>query len=344
MPQKKVFYNYRTSQSDDESKTPGVYPALVTNGPIIEYVGHYTLEDVEKAKKENGADIVDLGGKYLLPGFIDSHVHLLEFAIARDTNKLKLDLHGINTVDKLKICIREFAEQNTDLSHLLCKNWLPSDFEDKDILASTLAGLDTHKRPIIIEAADSHSSWCNQEAMEESSFPLKDIKEKWPHSLPDVTKYVKYDDKGNCCGRFSENAHLDYIHAYVATATYTGAELRKALGAAVHDYHKAGYTGIVGMYTKEYEWTALRQYMEEYKKKNGEYPLHMGVYWGIPDEKDHKKRQDAIIEASEMHYKYHPNEHPELVSISHSTASPVNGSLGEERESLTRIRAVRPGN
>ncbi|MEL9908060.1 MAG: amidohydrolase family protein [Desulfurococcus sp.] len=61
---------------------------IVANGRVI-YVGENKV--VETVIKTLGGELVDLGGRAILPGFIDSHLHLDELGMYLNM----LDLRGV---------------------------------------------------------------------------------------------------------------------------------------------------------------------------------------------------------------------------------------------------------
>ena len=62
---------------------------------------------------------VDLQGKMLLPGFHDSHVHLVGGGIELD----ECDLNGLVTLDQVLAKVREFAERHPDRKWIRGGGW-----------------------------------------------------------------------------------------------------------------------------------------------------------------------------------------------------------------------------
>ena len=61
--------------------------AVLVDGARVAWVGS---EEAAASLQDASMDVVDLGGRLLAPGFVDSHVHLTETALALST----LDLAG----------------------------------------------------------------------------------------------------------------------------------------------------------------------------------------------------------------------------------------------------------
>ncbi len=103
---------------------------------------------------------VDLKGKMLLPGFHDSHVHLASGGIELG----ECDLNGMTKEDEILGALKAYAERNPQKKWLRGGGW-----------PLTLSGGNPHKslldkivadRPVILDAFDGHSSWCNSRALE----------------------------------------------------------------------------------------------------------------------------------------------------------------------------------
>lgn len=309
LPQTKatVFHGGKVVQFDRHAKTVTEHDCLVSIGSTIIYVGSddetKVAELVQNVPLKN-VQHVDLKGRYLLPGFIDSHVHLLEFSLAKyEANKLSLK--GVKGVEAVKAAIMDYREKHSHLNVIICTDWLrDKDDKEDDIVAKTLDEVDS-EHPIIIEAADSHSSWCNQKTMDHAEFKLKDITDKYPYDPSKPNPQVKYDHDGKACGYFAESAHLVYVHKFLFDI-HTPEQRQEALKNACKLYHEAGYTGIVGMFTKQYEWDVLEEFMKQQKEDSGEYPFHYGTYWAAPD-------KAGVKEAIEWHKNHRKTGNKEFV-------------------------------
>ena len=80
----RIFYNGVIKTVDDAQ--PLVSAVCVQNG-IVMRTG--SDEEMLKYRTEN-TELIDLGGKFMMPGFIDSHMHML----ATYATSLELDLGG----------------------------------------------------------------------------------------------------------------------------------------------------------------------------------------------------------------------------------------------------------
>jgi predicted amidohydrolase YtcJ len=133
--------------------------ALAVKGDRIQWVGD---------NKDAGAyvgpatAVMDAGGHMLLPGFIDSHFHVL---LGGDPDVLRIQ-NG-NTLAEIQRQVREFATKRPDLKWIEVEGWNYSAFPHGTLpTARDLEGL-TGKRPAFLVAYDYHTIWMNREAMKE---------------------------------------------------------------------------------------------------------------------------------------------------------------------------------
>ena len=78
--------------------------AFLVDGEKFACVG--TIEEVLKAAGE-GCATVDLGGKTVLPGFNDSHLHLLNYAYGLS----KFDCSRASSIDEMVEQCRKYIEE-----------------------------------------------------------------------------------------------------------------------------------------------------------------------------------------------------------------------------------------
>jgi len=133
--------------------------AVAVKGDRILWVGDEAgiAEHVGSATR-----VLDAGGKMLLPGFIDSHFHVL---LGGNPDVLRIE-HG-NSLREIQEQVRNFAQQRPKLSWIELEGWNYSAFPHGTLpTAKDLEGL-TGGRPAFLVAYDYHTIWMNREAMRE---------------------------------------------------------------------------------------------------------------------------------------------------------------------------------
>ena len=108
-----------------------------------------------------GADIVDLAGGTLLPGFLDAHAH----PVFGGVQLLGCDLTGAETAPEYLAIVARFAAANPDRAWIVGGGWGMPAFPGG---VPTAAQLDSvvADRPVVLTNRDGHGVWVNSRAME----------------------------------------------------------------------------------------------------------------------------------------------------------------------------------
>ncbi len=132
--------------------------AVVVRDGRIAYVG-----DVAGAREEapRDAEVVDLHGGMLLPGFVDAHDHL---ACIASIIKVGVDIRGIRDPDEMAHVIGEYARANPQLEVIRGYGWVvphfPGSSPRRELLDRAVPD-----RPAYITSYDIHDGWFNTAAM-----------------------------------------------------------------------------------------------------------------------------------------------------------------------------------
>jgi predicted amidohydrolase YtcJ len=163
---------------EPESETPAIVADTVyTNGKIYtvnesqpwaeafaikdgEFLAVGTADDVAGVTADT-TKVIDLGGKVVLPGFIDLHHHLL--TVADGTSHLALQ--NPDDADAMLAEIKAYADANPDLPFVRGELWnlgvFPNDSPRKELLDAIVPD-----RPVYILSQSGHSAWVNSKALE----------------------------------------------------------------------------------------------------------------------------------------------------------------------------------
>lgn len=139
--------------------------AVAVKGDRIVWVG-----DETGVPSQVGAAtrVIDAGGKMLLPGFIDSHFHVL-----LGGNPEVLRVENANSLKEIQEQVRDFAKQRPALTWIEVEGWNYSAFPNGTLpTAKDLEGL-TGGRPAFLVAYDYHTIWMNRKAMREFGITRK---------------------------------------------------------------------------------------------------------------------------------------------------------------------------
>lgn len=106
--------------------------------------------------------VINAGGRLVLPGFIDSHFHVL---LGGNLDVLRIE-NG-NSLAEIQRQVREFARKRPELSWIEVEGWNYSAFPHGTLPTwKDLQGL-TGGRPAFLVAYDYHTIWMNREALRE---------------------------------------------------------------------------------------------------------------------------------------------------------------------------------
>src|SRR5229473_2733478 len=181
-------------------------------------------------------ETVDLGGRCVLPGFTDSHVHFPTWAVAQ--HEVKLD--GCTSLDE---AIARVRDSDVKGEVLRGHGWRSGDWPGgREPTKEDLDGV-TGSRPAALIAKDYHSLWLNSAALARAGGDLEV-----------AGGVVKRDENGEPTGVLREEAawrfkrlHLKIPDEEYVAAMRTGMKLAQSRGVTcVHD--KDGWLGAAGLW------------------------------------------------------------------------------------------------
>jgi predicted amidohydrolase YtcJ len=171
--------------------------ALAVQGAKIAAVGSDRALSAQWGSK---ARVVDLKGRTVIPGIIDSHMHMLFGALEIAGFNLSTPEHSITPVQPaaLVAAVRAYAVAHPQDSILIGR----ADFSSQQPTAPTAALLDeaVSDRPVIVHNSTEHSLWLNSKAL-----ALAGVTEQ-PVADPEEERYVMRDAIGKPTGLLLEAA------------------------------------------------------------------------------------------------------------------------------------------
>jgi predicted amidohydrolase YtcJ len=186
-PADRVFVNGRIWTGE---RDPSLVEALAVRGARILAVG--TSADVRRLSGR-GTDVVDLRGRFVAPGLIDSHLHLLGGSLSLE--QLRLD--DAFTFAVLAQRVKDWAAAHPDVHWVTGGGWTYAAFPDGLPSRLQLDAL-VPGRPAFLVSYDGHTGWASSAALRLASV-TRETKD------PPGGEIVR-DAKGEPTGVLKENA------------------------------------------------------------------------------------------------------------------------------------------
>ena len=104
---------------------------------------------------------IQLEGRFVLPGFIDGHVHPISAGIELS----ECGLGDFDTKEEILAAVKKCAEKNPDAKWVIGNTWQLPIFPNANPQKEWLDEI-VPDRPVLLTAADGHSIWVNSKALE----------------------------------------------------------------------------------------------------------------------------------------------------------------------------------
>jgi len=263
--------------------------AIAVRGDRIEAVGK-TL-DLAKLKGPQ-TEVIDLGGRFVMAGFNDAHLHLDDAG----STKLSVDLTGVKSLDDLRSRVAKKVEESKAGDWILGSGWDETLWPVK--MTPTRWDLDevSNGHPVFLGRIDGHIGVANTRALQLSSMTLASRDPQGGH--------IDRNENGELTGVLRETAQ-QAVFAVVPKPTH---QLRReGLELALADLAEHGVTSaqdyspnwenfqIYEELEKEgkltariSEWLPFDDSLEELDRKRESHPqgdlmLHTGMLKGFMD-------------------------------------------------------------
>jgi len=238
-----IFVNGNIYTVSDPALTEAV---AVANGKILA-VG--PNEDV-LLHKGSGTKIIDLEGKMLAPGFIDSHAHFMGMGYA----KLDLDLMHIKSYEELVQIVKDKTSGMEPGVWILGRGWHQDKWDS--ITTPVVQGFPTHhllsevspENPVFLRHASGHAGLANAKAMEIAGITSNTIFNEGGEIIKDQygdPTGIFNETAQGLIGKFiPENDSVREQHAFEEA-------VKECLENGVTSFHDAGVDfGTIDLYKK----------------------------------------------------------------------------------------------
>lgn len=237
-----------------DSKNPRRQAFIVEDGKFTQ-VGN--TEEILELVKGTDCEVRDLEGRTVVPGFNDSHTHLLNFAYSLD----KVHLENLNSIDAIVDVAKKYIEEKKLPAGkwVVGCGWNHYFFEEPRFLTRDDLDRISTEHPIMFTRVCEHTVSVNSKALEELG-----IDDHTPD--PEGGKIAR-DENGRATGVLQENAR--YI-AYEKQPPKSVEEIKAMLVKAMDIFAECGLTSVQ---TDDFEtfsdkdWTKVLKAYEELKEE-----------------------------------------------------------------------------
>src|SRR3954468_2460526 len=171
--------------------------ALVVEDGVLTHVG-----DLAEWESSAALPVVDLEGRTVVPGFVDSHTH--PSMVTQSDWHVRLP--WTTDVDEILDFVRAYAEEHpvTEAPFLYFEYYPTATFigrpPTKELLDSAVSD-----RPCLCQDFSEHEHWVNSKMLE-----LMGITRETPDPVPGLEMFVR-DDEGEPTGLLREMVHRHYV-------------------------------------------------------------------------------------------------------------------------------------
>ncbi len=226
-----LFYNGKVYCMDD---TNSVFEAILISGNTIEKIASYAeIKDYLVQNNINDVKKINLDGRSVIPGLIDTHTHFFELA----KTKVAVDLSPAKSLEEVRDILVKYKERMPE-----SLQWVGGSGWNKNIFPS-LEGFDKYfldeifpDIPASFESKDFHSKWCNSLALERAG-----ISKDTP------------DPEGGFIGRFADGQPNGFTHEKAwelidrVVPSYPEDIALKAIKETIEDCYKMGLVAVHSM-------------------------------------------------------------------------------------------------
>ncbi|WP_141432034.1 amidohydrolase [Bacillus sp. 03113] len=200
--------------------------AVFTEGQKIIDIG--ALQALEEKYYERITKRIDLKEDTMLPGFVDSHLHI----IGHGEKLIRLDLSSYTTKQAMLSAVRDYANQLSEGAWVIGDGWNENLWEQS--LPITRDEIDQYvsNRPVLLKRICHHVCSLNSKAIEAAG--LSDAVQT------PAGGEIEKDQNGRLNGLFKEQA---MELAYQALPELTNEYVESALKKSIQDAYRLGLTG-----------------------------------------------------------------------------------------------------
>jgi predicted amidohydrolase YtcJ len=174
------------------------------------------------------SEIIDLGGKTVLPGLADAHLHASMTAeMVFDFSLYDIRPEGVfdraDIINRIRAACKNYVSTHTDAPIIRGVGWDPASFEVDPLglpTADDLSGIADDKA-IMLRSYDHHYIWVNRKALE-----ISEIDESTPTPRNGV---IRRNEVGTPTGVFQDSTATDLLISRLPYADYTVEQYKEGI-------------------------------------------------------------------------------------------------------------------
>jgi len=258
--------------------------------------------------KSSHTEVVDLGGKFVMPGFNDAHMHFAAGAL----EELRVNLLGVQSLGEMKTRITEHSKALAPGEWVIGRGWDHTLWPDKKL--PTRQDLDsiTAGHPAVFSRVDGHIAVANSAALKAAGFTRNTPNPEGGE--------IDHDASGELTGIVRETAR-DQLLAKVPPPSNT--LRRRAIERAMQEAAEWGLTSVQDSISNDQDPTEW-QYFLTYEQLENEVKLTVRVSEWLPFR--------APVELLKEHRAHHPSSDAMLHTA--MLKAYLDGSLGSRTAAL----------
>ncbi len=207
--------------------------AIAVKGEVILAVT--SNAKIEQYIEEGTTEVIDAGGRLLIPGLNDAHIHFT----GGGTSLMQLDFRYVHETDTIKQMVADAVEHSKAGELIRGRGWEHETFPDKKWPTKEILDAVAPDNPVVLSRADGHSVWVNSYVIRESGV-TKDTPD------PPNGAIMRDPETGEPTGIFKEGA--SGLLKVSSSVTLTSEERRErsdqALELALKAARETGVTSV----------------------------------------------------------------------------------------------------
>jgi predicted amidohydrolase YtcJ len=141
----------------ENTKQPWAQAVAIHGSKIVAIGDDTTIEKM----RGMGTKVINAGGKLVLPGFTDCHIHFLDGSLSLG----RVNLEGAKDVSDIQKKLRQYAAEHPGDGWILGRGWNYAMFGPEALPQKKYLDEIFPNRPAFLEGYDGHTYWANSKAL-----------------------------------------------------------------------------------------------------------------------------------------------------------------------------------